>query len=311
MRISVAFHAMVFLLCMGILLWRPTQLPFQYILSADSTLLYQTPPNRWRPAHSPYRSQDSAWARSILKQAIYWKPKDSIIQQHRAIALYLVHQLKGKTGNPPDWLFTLSPSEQWAALQSNRAKAYCTQFSVLYSCLARIAGLTVREIESFGSNDQHATTETYDSDRGLWIYSDMLNGVVELRDTKESKNLVQLYNAIPNSAMEHWEFASADSLGNLQWLQAKHYQPAAAFNFTHNSTFHFYYEHNLKWVYSWQQKCIRFLSLKVWFERYGPVPVHPLVYYLKFILFALLGFSGINLLRYFWKKVFHQTPNTI
>lgn len=272
------------------------QSQFEYIPQPNLNALYDTTESPWRALHSPYTRTDSLFAEGLLHNVIQCHAQDADFIKHQKIANYLIEQLAPYHGEPPSWLFDLSVSEQLEAIRNNQTEVFCTQYSALYTFLARCAGLTVRRIEAMGKNDRHAIQETYDRQQQCWIFSDLLNEVVAVYHNNKPIHCVDLLTFLRKNETEQLTILGRAS----KMLLFQTYEEAARFDFDDQVILHFYHEQNLPWLYSDEQRLHRFLTLDNWFERYAETPMSNWKAYLKYVLFALIFFVGFQTVYRFY-----------
>lgn len=299
---KAATPGLIFLLLLLFFRYHPDSIHFEKTDDIDSLSLYKTAIEEvetWRPMHDAYTQEEIASAKDILNREFNIKQEDSSPAKMMKISSRLIQVLRALPGNPGPEVFRLTPLALYEQCKQKKVQVYCTQYTLLFTYFCKMAGLVVRPIESFGVNDRHSTYECYLPEEKRWVWSDLLNNIIYLEDERGKLNLLQMLSYLHTNRMIDINVIGLDDSLNRSVRLGKAVEQPLRFDFDSNCVFHFYHETNLDWVYSKQQRWIRFLGDKTWFSRYAPKKESNIGYYLKypcFLLFLLSGLYGSILL---------------
>lgn len=286
--------------------FHPEQIHFEKTKNTDSMSLYQTDEEevlKWNPQLDEFSPKDTVQVQKILAQDFHVAPSDSSFQKMTKISAGLIRVMRGLPGNPSDDVFQLSPLELYDHCKKRNIAVYCTQYTLLYTFFCKMAGLTVRPIESFGANDRHNTYECFLPEENRWVWSDLLNNIIYLEDEQGKLNLLQTLSYIHQHNMIDVNVIGLNDTFKRSIRLGKSVEAPLEFNFDSTCVFHYYHETNLSKVYSGQERLLRFLGNKTWYERYALKPKSNTWFYLKYALFLAFmisfGYVILYLLRFF------------
>jgi hypothetical protein len=114
----------------------------------------------------------------ILKDSIQILSLDDSKQRVLKIARFILRRTQGKEGIPTDELSALNPLEQLQSIEAGKSKAWCGNFSAIFSWFATASGLQVRIVscgfpERGVSTGNHEFCEVYLKEEQVWAYVDL------------------------------------------------------------------------------------------------------------------------------------------
>lgn len=151
-------------------------------------------------AHRPeeFPEQDMAQARTLIESAGILST-DSTLTRVEKLWQVLQPRLIACMGVPDPRLRSMSAFDQYQALMNGQSRGWCSSFAIIYGLFATAAGIPVRDVDSGGQIDgvnlsSHAFNELYIQELQQWAYTDMILGILHVRDetTGRYMNTIQL-----------------------------------------------------------------------------------------------------------------------
>ncbi len=262
--------------------------------------------NKWNYTYNYIPDDEIAASEKILQQEVFVNENDADTVKFKKIARFVYTSLKPYTGIPPDSLLIKTPYGQFKSIRAGNTKVWCSNFSILLNYFCTLSGLKIRPVGFLGpfktiSLGSHAANEIYISELGGWVYTDLTNNMIFVKDqTGNYLNTADiLYQkslpAIP--ALTTFKFGEdsiyAENISNPELLYGGK-----------ETELLFPYEYNPAELYSLPNKVNRYLTEDAWFEVYtNKVHYSNKYFYLKqFLFFSLVVSLGLSVLVFLWNK---------
>lgn len=266
---------------------------------------------RWKHNKIQINDNELIGLKHVLLNQIKIKPLDNNFTKAQKIAQYLCFYISNSKGSPSIKTKHLSVYEQYlSALDHN--KIDCGIYANIFSLFASQAGITNRIVEmkhNYGTfNDNiHVFNEYYIDEQQKWATTDiMLNNIAYINSEGELLNAVQLNNtSIANNSVSvlksRTNLASPDSLIKIPFSNLSQ---DFFYYYYYDRDLHFYYNTNLKEVYSNVEKAKRYFGKNVWEEFYSDVKIvdNKMFYIKQLFFYFFLFFLFITIVTYFIEK---------
>jgi hypothetical protein len=243
--------------------------------------------SKWSLNEAKYDSTEIVFAQKLSKNEIGIQVEDSAYVKLEKIGRYLILKLHHQLGSPKDSIFSLTPWNQYQAILNKKSEFYCTQYSAMFAFFCRVNHIATREIECKGKNDRHIFNESYLPETNEWVFTDLTNGIISIRDERHHfLNLIELYNTIYTPKI--YDYALAFSNDTIQMSPLFSYAARLQYNFDNHCRFYFYTVADLKSTQNPLNKFKRYFLNQPYFYTYSRDAIYHGWIFIKYISLILI-----------------------
>lgn len=270
-----------------------------YPYEVHEKILYQSDSislEKWSLSEAKYDSTEIVLAQQLSNNEIGIKVEDSAYVKLQKIGEYLMLKLHHQLGKPKDSIFSLTPWNQYQAILNKKSEFYCTQYSAMFAFFCRVNHITTREIECKGKNDRHIFNESYLPETNEWVFTDLTNGIISIRDERNQfLNLIELYNTI--YIPKNNDYALAFSNDTIQMSPLVSYAARLQYNFDKHCRFYFYTVADLKSTKTPLNKFKRYFLNQPYFYTYSRDAIFHGWIFIKYISLILIVGLFVSLFK--------------
>ncbi|HKO79010.1 MAG TPA: hypothetical protein VJU78_01385 [Chitinophagaceae bacterium] len=246
--------------------------------------------NKWKKVLRQYPKDQLKEAQKLTETYAGVKEQDPTLTKIIKIGSWLRRSFsKSEIGKPSDSFEKLSDIEQYKAAARAESPVWCGTYGSQFLFFCSANNITSRCIESKGVADNHIVNESFIPELNQWVFSDLLNNVLYCKDSNNKiVNTIDLLYR--NSQKDTAAFIAYEQAGydNMLVLPRKEYSRLWSTYLNADSKLYFYYTTDLKCVYNFTQKTIRYIYPKTWFELFSLTSVSNMTFYFR-ILFLYTG----------------------
>jgi hypothetical protein len=256
--------------------------------------------------------RDGLETERILKDSIKIQPGDPGQQKVLKIARFILYRTAGKEGIPADTLSLLSPIQQLRFVEAGKSKAWCGNFSTIFSYLAQAAGLSVRLVSCGASQGTvssgiHVFCEVYISEDQNWAYVDLTSRNILVRYNEKWLSAIDLQRLLRYPVQDSNMIACHYEKDSLYQVPFSRVSDLASHYFNANTIFTFYFGQYLqiKDPINFYSRLIKFFYTKPYYAIYSDnQPARMATFYIRILTNYLLAITLIAWLIVFAKKIF-------
>jgi hypothetical protein len=266
---------------------------------------------KWKKNKIEISSEELKDLKLVLANEIDIKNEDSSFVKAQKIAKFLCYKISDVRGTPNTITRNLSVYKQYLAAIKNE-KIDCGIYANIFSLFASEVNITNRIVElkhNYGTfNDNiHVVNEYYIDEKNKWAATDiMLNNIAYIDMQGELMNTVQVKNqSISNNVVHviqsNTKATLKDSVSVIPFSKLS----GEFFNYYYyDRDLCYYYDTNLKNVYSLSQKAKRYFNKEDWKESYSDVKIidNKLFYLKQFFIITLLILILLTVISFFVEK---------
>ena len=193
---------------------------------------------------------------------------EGIIMQ---IAGFLHSRFKKQAGNPGELIRSLGPLQQLQLLlKDSSQKLWCGNYQAIFGFLSSAAGLNNRYVEIIAGESVHEVNEIFSPSYKKWIMVDVTrNNIFILQDSLPLSTAEYLHQQLNEKQVGlHIVKNEADKTVNFDTVAVNHGRRDEYF--TRKTVLRYYFEMDLKKIYSLPAKIKRYMIADPWFVVYDP-----------------------------------------
>lgn len=212
----------------------------------------------------------------LLHDSVMVLDQDSTVDKVLKISSFILKRIAGHLGIPPDSFAGKHPLQQLYDVQNKGAKVWCGNISALFSCLASVAGVPVRAVQTGDFKDNigsgiHVFCEVYIREKRCWSYVDLTMNAVLPTDGKRYLNGLDIQRLLTyggtDTVIRTLHYAN-DSLASVPFTVMAQ---DIGFYLHRNTVFNFSYGRFLDNynVTGWKKQLINFFNYKPYYAIYS------------------------------------------
>lgn len=249
--------------------------------------------NKWKASQVQFSKTDLSGAFSISKQRGGIKENDNTHTKLQKIFLLLYVQFYDQLSRPTPEFSSKSALEKYFALQNNHEQLWCGNFGEMFLLFCTANNITCRYIEIFKPSDHHVVNECFVPETNRWILIDLTTNVFGINKNEQSFGLMDIQQKM---VPQNFQIGYSDSNSRIQYDASGKRLTALKSYINSADQFYYYYNIDLKKVYTTTDKIKRYFLPSSWYELFSTVRTGNTLFFLKLLVFSLWCINSITLI---------------